>query len=217
MAVLFMSLHLSEAMAYLQYELGAEVDSTGRAVIDTSWSTQLQSSEHLWMLLEGAHVLTLMLFAGTILFVDLRLLGLVFRKVPVSAVADTVLPYTVAGFVIMAATGAALFFANPLEYYHNPVFRLKALFLVAASINIFFFHWRVQSDRTKWDANDRPPTAARTAAGISLVLWIAVIVAGRYAAYDWFKCGQATGVVAELAQCTEFETTLLHAEQDLAV
>lgn len=212
-----MSLHLSEAMAYLQYQLGAEVDSAGRAVADTSWSTQLQSSEHLWMLLEGAHVLTLMLFAGTILFVDMRLLGLVLRKVPVSAVADTVLPYTVAGFAIMVLTGSALFFANPLEYYHNPVFRVKAVFLVAAALNIFIFHWRVQADREKWDARDRPPTAARVSAGISIVLWVAVIVTGRYAAYDWFRCGQTTGVIAELAQCTEFETTLVHAEQELAV
>jgi hypothetical protein len=202
-------------LAYIQYKLGAAVDQAGHALADTSWSAQLQGSERLWMLLEGAHVLTLMLFAGSILFVDLRLLGVVFRNASVSKVADTILPYTVGGFVVMILTGVALFFANPLEYYYNIVFRLKLLFLLAAAINIFWFHYRVQANRFAWDHLARPPAAARRAAALSLALWIGVIVAGRFVAYEWFSCDNAKGFAAAAAQCSEKDVTLAAIEQEM--
>ena len=207
---------LSEWMAYLQYQLGAQLDKLGRVIPDTSWSAQLQGSERLWMLIEGTHVLTLMLFAGTILFVDLRLLGAAFRSIPVSKVTDSVLPYTIVGFGLMVVTGLALFFANPFEYYHNFVFRFKVAFLIAAAINVFVFHYRVQANRAAWDDQSRPPAGARAAAAFSLSLWLLVIVAGRYVAYDWSKCQNARGIVAEAAQCGEHDVTLARVEARLA-
>jgi hypothetical protein len=207
---------LSQLMAYLQYEFGAQRDAAGHAIADTSLSAQLQSSERLWMLLEGTHVLTLMLFAGTILFVDLRLLGLVLRGTPVSKVTATVLPYTVGGFFVMLITGAALFFANPFEYYHNVVFRAKIVFLLAAAVNIFLFHHRVQADLGSWDNAQRTPIGARVAAGLSLSLWVAVIIAGRYVAYDWFSCDTASGFVSVASGCKEHNATLAGLQPEFA-
>src|SRR5436190_2110347 len=51
-----------------------------------SWSEALASSLNFWGLLEGTHVLSLMLFAGTIFVVDLRLLGLTFKRTPVAVI-----------------------------------------------------------------------------------------------------------------------------------
>lgn len=203
-------------MSYLQYQLGAQVDAAGRPVSDTSWSAQLQGSERLWMLLEGTHVLTLMLFVGTILFVDLRLLGLAFRGSPVSKVTDTLLPYTVVGFVVMVITGLGLFYAKPFDYYHNFLFRVKLGLVLAAAINIFLFHYRVQADRKQWDSRARPPVTARAAAALSLVLWVGVIAAGRYVAYSWTECANATGLVAVVAECAEHDATLALAEPEHA-
>lgn len=207
---------MSEWMAYLQFLLGATRDASGRAISDTSWSAQLQGSERLWMLLEGAHVLTLMLFAGTIFFVDLRLVGATLRTTPVSKVTDSVLPYTVVGFGLMVVTGVALFFSSPFDYFHNFVFRLKIAFLIAAAINIFVFHYRVQTNRPRWDAQQRPPAGVRAAAVLSLTLWLAVIVAGRYVAYDWVKCEHASGWIAAAAQCPERDATLARFQARIA-
>lgn len=206
---------LSEWMAYLQYLLGASRDPSGAAISGTSWSAQLQASERLWMLLEGGHVLGILLFGGTIFFVDLRLLGVAFRETAISKISDALLPYTIAGFAIMVVTGSGLFFANPLEYYHNFVFRLKAVFLLLAALNIFVFYGRVHVNRAAWDDTPVPPRPVRVAAGSSLALWLLVIVAGRYAAYDWTKCERATGFVASAAQCQEHDATLAQAEASL--
>lgn len=154
----------------------------------TSWSQQYLGSLHLWSLTEGSHVLSLMLFAGTILMVDLRMLGAAFRTVPYSTLNNRILPYTVAGFVLVAVTGALLFFSNPVHYYHSVWFRAKVIFLVVAAVNIFWFHYQVQKNLTEWDARPNPPPAVKLAAGVSLASWTLVILFGRLMAFSFFEC-----------------------------
>ena len=176
---------IRDFLVWVATELGK-----GPGEIDVSWSDALASSLNFWGLLEGTHVMTLVLFAGTIFVVDLRLLGVLFRKTPVSVISDRILPLTVFGIVLMLATGAALFFAKPLVYYHNLWFRLKLVFLALAFINIIVFHYRVQRDIGAWDTLEKPPTKARVSAFLSLASWILVIFFGRYIAYDWINCGK---------------------------
>jgi hypothetical protein len=154
----------------------------------TSWSQQFVGTLHFWSLTEGSHVLALMLFVGTILMVDLRMLGVAFRSVPYSALNDRVLPLTVVGFVLVAVTGVLLFLSNPVHYYHSIWFRLKVIFLVVAAINIFWFHYRVQKSQEEWDAMPSPPAKVKIAAAISLSSWILVIVFGRLIALSFFEC-----------------------------
>jgi hypothetical protein len=181
-----------------------------------SWSEALASSLNFWGLLEGTHVLTLMLFAGTIFLVDLRLLGLAFKRTPVSVVSDRVLPLTVFGFVLMVLTGVALFYAKPLVYYHNLWFRLKLIFLAIALVNIMIFHWRVQRNRHEWDTLARPPAKARLSATLSLVSWLAVITFGRFIAYDWYECGKALPHWANVAQsCATSDVGAIDIEEKL--
>ena len=176
---------IRDFLVWLQNDLGKGVGDTAQ-----SWSEALLGSLNLWSLLEGTHLLTLMLFAGTIFVVDLRLLGVTFRRTPISVVSDRVLPLTVAGFALMVATGSALFFAKPLFYYHNIWFRAKLIFLAAAMINITVFHLRAQRNRLAWDAAPTPPLTTRTMAALSLLSWLAVIILGRFMAYDWLECGK---------------------------
>lgn len=186
---------LRDFLVWLATELGK-----GGGEYPMSWSEALASSLNFWGLLEGTHVLTLMLFAGTIFLVDLRLLGLAFKRTPVSVISDKVLPLTVVGFLLMVATGLALFYAKPLLYYHNLWFRLKLVFLAIALINIMLFHWRVQRNRHEWDTIAKPPAKARLSAAVSILAWIAVITTGRFIAYDWFECGKPLPQWANLAQ-----------------
>ncbi len=155
-----------------------------------SWSEALHGSLNFWNLLEGTHLITLLLFAGTIFAVDLRLLGVTFRKLKVSELSERVLPLTVFGFAMMVVTGLALFFAKPVEYYHNIWFRMKLIFIIGAMINIVVFHYRVQKNIAAWDAAPLPPWPARASAIASLSAWVVVIVFGRFIAYNWFDCGK---------------------------
>jgi general stress protein CsbA len=155
----------------------------------TSWSGQLGASLHFWSLLEATHVVTLMLFAGTILVVDLRMLGLAFRSTPYSTLNNRVLPMTIIGFVVLVLTGILLFASEPLKYYHSVWFRAKMIFLAVAAINIFWFHFRTQKTMAAWDTMESPPAPVKLAAAVSITSWILVILFGRLIAFTWFDCG----------------------------
>ncbi len=151
-------------------------------------SIALRESLYVWPLLESAHVLTLMLFVGTATMLDLRLLGATFRNVPASEFTGRLLPWTRGAFAVMTVTGLLLFYANPIRYHHNLFFRVKVILLVAAGLNIWYFHSRTHADVGAWDLVVPPPRAARVAAVVSLVAWVGVVITGRMVAYNWFDC-----------------------------
>lgn len=169
----------------------------------TAWSTALHESLYAYSLIEATHVLALMLFVGTILMLDLRLLGVSFTGTRVSEMTERLLPWTVAGFVIMVVTGILLFYAIPVRTYHSVWFRVKVILLIVAAVNVWVFHRRVSRSRAEWDTSTRPPLPARINAAVSIACWGSIIVMGRMIAYNWFDCDrpQPDWVVA-LAGCT---------------
>ena len=154
----------------------------------TEWSIALHESLYMYPLVESTHVVALCLFVGTLTMVDLRLLGVAFRGVPMSEMTSRMLPWTVAGFVIMTATGIALFYAIPVRTYQSLFFRIKVVLLIVAGINAWIYHRRSHRSVASWDDAPKPPRAARLAAGVSLASWAGVIVMGRMIAYNWFDC-----------------------------
>jgi hypothetical protein len=153
---------------------------------NTPWSIALHESTWGYPIVESVHVLTLCLFLGTAVMLDLRLLGLTMRRVPVSEVAGRLLPWTTAGFVLMFLSGVLLFYAIPVRTYQNIFFRIKVAMLILSGLNAWVFHATVYRRVAEWDLDPRPPKQARRAAGLSLALWAGIVVAGRMIAYNWF-------------------------------
>jgi hypothetical protein len=153
----------------------------------TDGSVALHESLYMYPLVESVHVLTLCVFVGLAVVLDLRLLGLAFAESRVSDVAK-VLPWTIGGFVVMVITGVLLFYAIPVRTYQSVWFRAKVIFLILAGLNVWLFHSRVYRRLPEWDTLRITPRPARIAAVFSLVLWAAIIIAGRMIAYNWFDC-----------------------------
>jgi hypothetical protein len=155
---------------------------------NTPWSVALLESYYMWPLVESTHVLTLALFVGTAIMMDLRLIGVAFRGIPVSDFTGRLLPWTRAGFALMVVTGLLLFYSSPLRYYNNIFFRIKLILLVAAGANIWLFHSKIHRRVHEWDDEWRPPRAARVAGFVSLLVWAGIVFSGRLVAYNWFDC-----------------------------
>ena len=154
----------------------------------TEWSVALHESLWMYPLVESTHVLTLGLFVGTAVMVDLRLLGWSFTRIPVTEFAGRILPWTRGAFYIMVATGILLFYAIPVRNYQNIFFRVKMIMFVLALLNIWYFHNHTERQIAAWDTAARPPRGARIAGLLSMVLWLSIVVAGRMIAYNWFDC-----------------------------
>jgi len=144
--------------------------------------------ESIWMypIVESAHVLTLCLFLGLTVMLDLRLLGASLSATRVSQVIRRLVPWMLAGFAIMVTSGALLFYAAPVKTYFNIFFRLKMTFLLMSGLNVAVFHFSTSRTMPLWDQDSSPPVRARLAGGLSLALWAAIAVCGRMIAYNWF-------------------------------
>ena len=152
----------------------------------THWSIALHESLYMYPWIESSHVLLIALFVGILTFIDLRMLGLVFKDVPLSQLTSKLLPWSITGFVLIVLTGLLLFYAIPVRTYQSIFFRIKVIVLIAAVLNALWFHFKIQND--EWDNDPIPPRRVRIVALVSLTSWITVIVTGRMIAYNWFDC-----------------------------
>ena len=141
--------------------------------------------ESLWIfdLTETTHTLGIVLVAGTIMLVDLRLLGLGLRREPVSDIVSRIVPWTLSGFALMFFTGTWLFASEASKLYSSPAFRIKLVLLSLAGLNALIFHLTVYRRASEWDAMSVTPVRARLAGLFSLLLWMGIIAAGRAIAY----------------------------------
>ncbi len=153
----------------------------------TALAAVIQESAYGFPLVVALHILGLTLSVGTLLWVDLRLLGLSLRGMRVSEVYRGLVPWFIVGFLMMFASGAVLFTAYATSAYANVFFRIKMLALVLAALNAVAFHFLGGSRSAAWDAAPQPPAAVRIAGLTSLALWVAVIVAGRLMSYTMFS------------------------------
>lgn len=155
---------------------------------NTSWSIAFHESRYVFLLVLMIHVLTLSVFVGTALMIDLRLLGRTMTDVPVSQVMTRLMPWTEAGFLVMIVTGSLLFYAAPVARYENIFFRVKMAALAMAVMNMWLFRRNVYRRVGEWDLDPVPPRRVRMVGALSLLLLALIITAGRMMAYQdyWF-------------------------------
>jgi hypothetical protein len=134
----------------------------------------LKTNPYAYPSLETIHLVAIAIVFGTLWVVDLRILGWM-RVIDVRALARNVLPWTVAGFVLAAASGLTMFVTRVGDLVTNPMFIVKMCLLFAAGTNAAVLHAR--------GAIDTASFATRGQALLSIVIWVAVIFCGRWIAY----------------------------------
>lgn len=124
---------------------------------------------------EMLHLLALACFGGTLLVIDLGVLGIGLRPRPVSSVARDLSRLLGAGLVSTIVSGALLVSAEAMKCYYHPAFRLKMLLVVLALTFHFTLHRKLVDGQT----GSTPTVWAKLSAIVSLALWLSVGVAGR--------------------------------------
>ena len=149
-------------------------------------SIALRESLYGYPYLLTAHVVSMALFAGLIIMMDLRLLGIAYRRTPLSQVQRQLFPWQMFTLALASLTGLVLLYSQPLRYYGRLFFWIKMSLMVVAGANALFFHKTTYRSVAAWDSSAQVPRAARLAGGFSIALWAGVIIFGRLTAYDWF-------------------------------
>jgi hypothetical protein len=151
-----------------------------QGIEDTGIATSIRESALLFPLFESIHVIALSFVFGTVLFVDLRLLGLASRKVAVTRLTNDLLPWTWGAFALSAVTGLLLLSSTAVRYFDNTPLRFKFFFMALAGVNMLVFHFVTYKNVSSWDNAAVPPNPARLAGGLSILLWVLVIFFGRW-------------------------------------
>ena len=141
----------------------------------TAFGQLIRESVWLFPVIESAHLLALCALGGSLLLVDLRMLGTGLRRQSVAELARAARPWLVASLLGMAATGIPLFMSEAVKCYHNPAFWIKITTLPIALLYTFAIRERV-AQRAAAD----PSWSVRLAAIGSLGLWFTVAAAGRW-------------------------------------
>jgi len=129
---------------------------------------------------ESLHVLASAIVFGSILIVDLRLLGFPDTRRPVTRVCNEMLRFTWIAFGVSLTAGALMFAANAHTYVHNTAFKLKMLALLAAGVKMALFHGITLRKVAGWDQNAPVPLSGRIAGAISILIWVCVIFLARW-------------------------------------
>jgi hypothetical protein len=129
------------------------------------------------------HVLGLCLLIGSVVLLDLRLLG-AWRATPLAAISGPTVPLAGVGLVIAVLSGISMISVNATEYYDNPFLLFKfgaiALGLVNIAVVSRLPAWRAKGER---DLTVRENRQLAVAGGVSLVAWLTALACGRMIGY----------------------------------
>jgi len=143
----------------------------GRAVVGSLW---------LFPVIESVHLLALSVLGGSVLLVDLRMLGFGLKHYSVSELARDARPYQIGAIVMLIATGVPLFLAEAIKCYYSPAFWVKMTTLAIALLYTFTIRARV----TRWEPVRNTARLQMLVGALSITLWITVAAAGRWIGFS---------------------------------
>jgi len=138
-----------------------------------AWVTTLATTRWLYGRVVVVHYFALFLCVGTIVVLDLRILGVADRSLPLSPLAQQLRLGTWTGFAAAVVSGFLLFATKAGSYVEVTPFHVKMLIIVLAVASALAVEWSVP----KWDRAGEIPVTATLLALISIVLWLGAILA----------------------------------------
>jgi uncharacterized membrane protein len=149
----------------------------------TAFMTGIEQTPWVYPIIMATHLSCIAVFGGMILMTDLRLLGLALRDQTIAEVVNGLRPFKRIGFVIMVTCGLLMAGSEAPTYYPNPYFWIKMTLLVLVGIHALIFKPTVYDHPEELDKSPFIPTRAKTAAVLSLVLWVCIPIFGRLIGY----------------------------------
>jgi hypothetical protein len=149
----------------------------------TPLSQELQN--HLWVVptSQAVHILCICVVFTSALMINLRLLGVGASGRSISQLVTNLVPWMWGGLVVLLLTGTVQTIAEPVRQFVTPAFWAKMVMIVLAATMTAIFARKVRANAAGWDVAGTRPAGARAFAIGSSILWMAIIVCGRFIAY----------------------------------
>ena len=158
-------------MSLLPFFTWCEKSAIGESIRNSQW---------LFPVIESVHLLALVLIAGAVLVVDMRLFGLGLRRQPVAQLARDAQPWFIGGLIVMLTTGFLLFLSEAIKCYYSAAFAVKMTSLLLAMV----FTFTVRRKVALADEGRVGPFWSRLVAVVSVALWSGVGIGGRWTGFS---------------------------------
>jgi uncharacterized membrane protein YhdT len=158
-------------MNLLPFFQWCEATSVGTAIRESTWA---------FAVIESLHLLGLSVIGGSVLIVDLRLLGLGLRHQRIKDLARDAQPWLNRSLAVMLITGVGLFLSEPTKCYYSSPFWFKMWSLALA----ITFAYTVRRKVIFADEGRVGPLACTVVGLVSLALWLGVGGAGRWIGFS---------------------------------
>ena len=147
------------------------------AIQQSALAQALRSSHLLFGLVATVHLIGVGLLFGSIFILDLRLLG-ASPDIPVRRLTSHIVPWTLLSFVLIVPSGLLMFLARASGLVASTLFLIKMTLVMLGGVNAAIYYTGVFGKVADWDAQQKPPPAARIAALLSLIIWTSVLTCG---------------------------------------
>jgi hypothetical protein len=144
----------------------------------------LAIASHDWVIpaVQSLHIVTIAALIGSVLVINLRLLGLIELGQAVTALMDHYLPVVAISILVLALTGAVLILGEPTRALFRITFWIKMGLVLAASLLTWGLS-RFSRTPSAVSGVGGAPVVLKTGAIVALLLWTAIIFAGRWIGY----------------------------------
>jgi len=159
------------------------MDSFANALALTPFSIWIQTT--LWVVpwMQIVHIVAIALLLSSVFMIDMRILNLTGRNQTMTETARRFIPWVWIAFVVLLVSGGILVIGEPVRSLLNFFFWTKMGLLAVALISTGFFQVTLRSHPAIWEASHGRRTLVRVLAVAALLVWLAIIFAGRFIAY----------------------------------
>jgi hypothetical protein len=134
---------------------------------------------------QSIHILAVSIVFGSACMINLRLLGVGRSGRSVSQLSNTLVPWMWRGLAVLLLTGFVQIITEPVRQFVTPMFWAKMMMIVVVAAMTALYARAVRRNAPAWDVAASRPWAAKVFAVLSTLLWLAIIVCGRFIGYTW--------------------------------
>jgi len=129
---------------------------------------------------QTVHIIAVTFVMAPMMMFDLRMMGVSGRRQSIAAVANRFIPPIWIALVVLLLTGIILTIGEPARELTSNAFRLKMVLVASVSLITYFVHRKIKGDACFWEMRSG---SAKLVAGVSLLMWLTILSAGRWIAY----------------------------------
>jgi len=151
----------------------------------TALSKTLQDAAWVVPTSQSIHIIAVSVVFGSALMINLRLLGVGRSGRSVSQLSNTLIPWMWRGLAVLLFTGLIQTITEPVRQFVTPMFWAKMTMIVVVTAMTAWYAKAVRGGAPEWDSASSRPAPAKAFAIMSTLLWLAIIVCGRFIGYTW--------------------------------